>query len=61
MNRLETAARQAADTARFAGRLEQDGLEPAPRCAPATPVRRGSAAGKRLWARKVRGLNVRLE
>ena len=61
MDRLEQAARRAADTARFRDRLEHDGLEPAPqgitRAAFAAAVRQESA----FWARKVQELNIRLE
>jgi tripartite-type tricarboxylate transporter receptor subunit TctC len=60
LDRLERAARQAAAGARFAGRLEQDGLE-------ASPVRpRGQwfeavRAEHAFWGRKIRELDLKLE
>jgi tripartite-type tricarboxylate transporter receptor subunit TctC len=61
MDRLEKAARQAADTPQFSQRLEHDGLEPAPagitRAAFAETVKTESA----FWARTIQALNIRLE
>lgn len=61
MDRLEAAARRAAEAPKFRERLEHDGLEPAPpgitRAAFAEAVKRESA----FWARKVQELNIRLE
>jgi tripartite-type tricarboxylate transporter receptor subunit TctC len=48
LDRLETAARQAAASPRFSGRLEQDGLEAAPTRTRAefwTAVARNTASG----------------
>jgi tripartite-type tricarboxylate transporter receptor subunit TctC len=61
LDRLEQAARRAADTPRFRERLEHDGLEPAPpgvtRAGFAAAVQQESA----FWAAKLRELNIRLE
>ncbi|MGG5822551.1 Bug family tripartite tricarboxylate transporter substrate binding protein [Falsiroseomonas sp. HW251] len=60
MARLENAARQAASSPRFSGRLEQDGLEPAPvrpRDAWFLTVREENA----FWGRKIRELDLKLE
>jgi tripartite-type tricarboxylate transporter receptor subunit TctC len=60
LDRLERAARQAAATPRFAGRLEQDGLEPSPvrpRAEWFTAVREEHG----FWGRKIRELNIKLE
>lgn len=60
MDRLERAARQAAATQRFAGRLEQDGLEPSPvrpRAEWFNAVREEHA----FWGRKIRELDLKLE
>jgi tripartite-type tricarboxylate transporter receptor subunit TctC len=60
LDRLEQAARQAAASPRFAGRLEQDGLEPSPvrpRAEWFASVREEHA----FWGRKIRELNLRLE
>lgn len=61
MERLEQAARRAADTPRFKDRLEHDGLEPAPagitRAAFAEAVQKESA----FWARTIQTLGIRLE
>jgi tripartite-type tricarboxylate transporter receptor subunit TctC len=60
LNRLETAARQAAASPRFSGRLEQDGLEPAPvrpRDVWFAAVREENA----FWGRKIRELDLKLE
>jgi tripartite-type tricarboxylate transporter receptor subunit TctC len=60
MARLERAARQAATTGRFAARLEQDGLEPAPERSRAEFI----AAIRQehdFWGRKIRELNLKLE
>ncbi len=61
MERLEQAARRAADTAKFKDRLEHDGLEPAPagvtRTAFAEAVKRESA----FWAATIAALDIKLE
>ncbi|MBE9605555.1 tripartite tricarboxylate transporter substrate binding protein [Acetobacteraceae bacterium H6797] len=60
LDRLEAAARKAAAEPRFAGRLEQDGLEPAPvrpRDVFYTAVREENA----FWGRKIRELDIKLE
>jgi tripartite-type tricarboxylate transporter receptor subunit TctC len=60
LDRLERATRQAAATPRFAGRLEQDGLEPSPirpRAEWFTAVREEHG----FWGRKIRELNIKLE
>jgi tripartite-type tricarboxylate transporter receptor subunit TctC len=60
MDRLENAARQAASATRFAGRLEQDGLEPAP----VRPRAEFFAAVREehgFWGRKIRELDLKLE
>jgi tripartite-type tricarboxylate transporter receptor subunit TctC len=60
LNRLETAARQAAATSRFSGRLEQDGLEPSPtrpRAEFLTAIREESG----FWGRKIRELDLKME
>jgi tripartite-type tricarboxylate transporter receptor subunit TctC len=60
MNRLETAARQAAAASRFSGRLEQDGLEPSPvrpRAEFLTAIREESG----FWGRKIRELDLKME
>ena len=59
LERLETAARQAAANPRFAGRLEQDGLE----ASPVRPRAQWFDAVKEehaFWGRKIRELNIRL-
>ena len=59
MNRLEAAAQQAAASARFAGRLEHDGLE----AAPVRPRAEFFAAVREehaFWGRKIRDLNLQL-
>lgn len=58
--RYEQAARQAAAAPRFAGRLEQDGLEPAPQRSRAeffAAMRQEHG----FWERKIRELNLRME
>ncbi len=60
LDRLEAAARQAAAAPRFAGRLDQDGLEPAPvrpRAEWFAAVREEHA----FWGRKIRELDLKLE
>lgn len=60
LDAYEAAARRAAASPRFAGRLEQEGLEAAParpRDEFMTAVREEHA----FWGRKIRELNVRLE
>ena len=61
LERLETAARNAASTPRFLERLEHDGLEPAPagrtRAQFAEMVKQESA----FWARTLKALDIKLE
>jgi tripartite-type tricarboxylate transporter receptor subunit TctC len=60
LDRLERAARQAAASPRFSGRLEQEGLEPAPvrpRAEWFAAVREENA----FWGRKIRELDLKLE
>jgi tripartite-type tricarboxylate transporter receptor subunit TctC len=60
LDRYEAAARQAAAATRFAGRLEQDGLEAAP-----TRGRDAFLAAIReehgFWGRKIRELDLKME
>ncbi|MBU8537294.1 Bug family tripartite tricarboxylate transporter substrate binding protein [Falsiroseomonas tokyonensis] len=60
MERLETAARQAAANPRFANRLEQDGLEPAP-VRPRGVWFEAVKAEHAFWGRKIRELNIKLD
>lgn len=60
MDRLERAARQAAATQRFAGRLEQDGLEPSP-VRPRAEWFNAVREEHGFWGRKIRELDLKLE
>lgn len=60
LDRLEAAARQAAANPRFAGRLEQDGLEPAP-VRPRDAFYQAVREENGFWGRKIRELDLKLE
>ncbi len=60
LDRLERAARQAAATQRFAGRLEQDGLEPSP-VRPRAEWFNAVREEHGFWGRKIRELDLKLE
>ncbi len=60
MNRLEAAARQAAQAGRFAGRLDQDGLEPSP-IRPRTEFLAAIREESGFWGRKIRELDLKME
>ncbi|WP_439597489.1 Bug family tripartite tricarboxylate transporter substrate binding protein [Falsiroseomonas sp.] len=60
LDRLETAARQAAANPRFANRLEQDGLEASP-VRPRAEWFEAVKAEHAFWGRKIRELNIKLD
>ncbi len=60
LDRLEAASRQAAANPRFAGRLEQDGLEPSP-VRPRAEWFEAVKTEHAFWGRKIRELNIKLE
>ncbi|MGG5809415.1 Bug family tripartite tricarboxylate transporter substrate binding protein [Falsiroseomonas sp. CW058] len=60
LDRLEAAARQAAAASRFAGRLEQDGLEPSP-VRPRAQFFQAVREESGFWGRKIRELDLKME
>jgi tripartite-type tricarboxylate transporter receptor subunit TctC len=60
LERMENAARQAAAAPRFAGRLEQDGLEPSP-TRPRSEFFAAIREESSFWGRKIRELDLKME